>query len=71
MWADSRKARWSLLAMWAGLAVLLIAAEGLSGAGAEDLESARADATATPCVSEVDAVTRMARLGPPGAETAD
>jgi hypothetical protein len=57
--------------MWAGLAVVLIAAEGLNGAGPEHLESARADATTPPCVSEVDAVTRMARLGPSGTETVD
>lgn len=71
MWADSRKARWSLLAMWAGLAVALVAAEGLNGVGAEELDAARTDATTTPCVSEVDAVTRMARLGPPVSESVD
>ena len=70
MWAESRKARWSLLALWAGLAVVLVAAEGLVGVGAQDLDAVKAEASQGPCVSEVDEVTRMARLGPADTESA-
>ena len=70
MWAESRKARWSLLALWAGLAVVLVAAEGMVGAGAQDLDVARAEASRGPCVSEVDEVTRMAGLTPADTESA-
>jgi hypothetical protein len=50
--------------------VVLVAAEGLVGAGAQDLDPVKAEASQGPCVSEVDEVTRMARLGPADTESA-
>ena len=70
MWTDSRKARWTLLALWAGLAVVLAAAEGIGGVGAQNIDVARAEASAGPCVSDVDEVTRMARLAPADTDSA-
>lgn len=62
MWAASRKARWSLLSLWAGLAAVLALAAGLNGAGASGLDVHSADATQPACGAEVIATTRVARM---------
>lgn len=69
MWTDSRKARWSLLALWAGLAVILAAADGWVGVSARNLDVATVEASPAPCAPDVAEVTRMARLASPEPES--
>jgi len=62
MWAASRKARWSLLSLWAGLAAVLTLAAGFNGAGASGLDAQRADAAQPACSAETIVATRVARV---------
>ena len=62
MWAASRKARWSLLSLWTGLAAVLALAAGLSGAGAASLDAQRADVAQPACSAETIVATRVARV---------
>jgi hypothetical protein len=57
MWNQSRKARWSLLTLWAGLAVVLAAAASISNTGAEGFELIEARDQQPPCsVASADLV---------------
>ncbi len=62
MWAASRKARWSLLSLWAGLAAVLALAAGLSGAGAASVDTQGADAAQPVCSAETMTATCVARV---------
>ncbi len=61
MWSQSRKARWSLLTLWAGLAVVLAVAAGINNTDANGLELIEARDQQSPCPVTADLV-QVARL---------
>jgi hypothetical protein len=62
MWSQSRKARWSLLTLWAGLAVVLAVAAGINNTAANGLELIEARDQQSPCSVAAADLVQVASL---------
>jgi len=62
MWSQSRKARWSLLTLWAGLAVVLAVAAGISNTAANGLDLIEARDQQSPCSVAAADLVQVASL---------
>jgi len=62
MWSQSRKARWSLLTLWAGLAVVLAVAAGISNTAANGLDLIEARDQRSPCSVAAADLVQVASL---------